>query len=264
MTGHQPNPTMEEDIMGDRVPAQDIERIVKSLIPDATGPLTSDVSNKESPRARVVRMSPALRDDYRNMLERIILQDGVKIVIADKECGITFHRKRRRAEQAEKKTNGFVAEKRYMNVTDEVREYRASSARSQTGCPGLKIVDTDYGKKMQTDFTSCVNDGACARIDACPSFETVIVKRKKAPRLPDEVVDLQGIPDPPITAASSWDNREVWRCYLAGVGGMGIGTAGDILVRAAHKDEEASTSASSTKKASPSATAASSHNYSGS
>src|SRR6185503_20899580 len=61
-------------------------------------------------------------------------------------------------------------------------------------------------------------------------------KRKRPPRLPDEVVDLQGIPDPPMTAANSWNNREVWRCYLAGVGGMGIGTAGDILVRAAHKD----------------------------
>src|SRR6185503_17400476 len=61
-------------------------------------------------------------------------------------------------------------------------------------------------------------------------------KRKRPPRLPDEVVDLQGIPDPPMTAANSWNKRDVWRCYLAGVGGMGIGTAGDILVRAAHKD----------------------------
>src|SRR6478672_3252981 len=47
---------------------------------------------------------------------------------------------------------------------------------------------------------------------------------------------MQGIPDPPITAANSWEKREVWRCYMAGVGGMGIGVAGDILVRAAHKD----------------------------
>ena len=236
MTGHQPNPTLEEDIMGNKVPAHDIERIARSLIPEAAGPLgTSAVENAESPRARVIRMNPAHRDDYKDMLEKVILEDGVKIVIADKECGITFHRKRRRAEQQEKKQSGFLAEKHYMNITEEVCEH-CLECTNQTGCPGLKFVDTDYGRKMQTDFTSCVNDGACARIDACPSFETVIVKRKKAPRLPDEVVDLQGLPDPPKTAANSWDNREVWRCYLAGVGGMGIGTAGDILVRAAHKD----------------------------
>ena len=180
-------------------------------------------------------MSPAHRDEYKEMLEKVILEDGVKIVIADKECGITFHRRKRREEQAAKKEVGFVKEKTYMNVTDEVCEY-CLECTNQTGCPGLKVVDTDYGKKIQTDFTACVNDAACARIDACPSFEQVIVTRKRPPRLPDEVVDLQGIPDPPPFPADFWDNKHVWRCYLAGVGGMGIGVSGDILVRAAHKD----------------------------
>jgi indolepyruvate ferredoxin oxidoreductase len=236
MTGHQPNSTCEEDIMGNKVLSHDIERIVRSLIPEAAGPLGRHArETKEVPRARVIRMNPASRDEYRDMLEKVILEDGVKIVIADKECGITFHRRRRRAEQAEKKEAGFIREKRYMNVSEEVCEY-CLECTTQTGCPGLKIVDTDYGKKMQTDFTACVNDGACARIDACPSFEQVIVKRKGPPRLPDEVVDLQGIPDPPPTMTDVWAKRDVWRCYLAGVGGMGIGVAGDILVRAAHKD----------------------------
>ena len=63
----------------------------------------------------------------------------------------------------------------------------------------------------------------------------MIVTRKRPPRLPDEVVDLQGIPDPPPTAAIL-GQQHVWRCYLAGVGGMGIGVAGDILVRAGHKE----------------------------
>ena len=165
------------------------------------------------------------------MLERVILEDGVKIVIADKECGITFHRRRRREEQKEKKDRGFVRQKTFMNVTDEVCEY-CLECTNQTGCPGLKVVDTDYGKKVQTDFTTCVNDGACARIDACPSFEQVIVTRKRPPRLPDEVVDLTGIPEPPPAGMRG----DLWRCYLAGVGGMGIGVAGDILVRAAHSD----------------------------
>jgi indolepyruvate ferredoxin oxidoreductase len=234
MTGHQPNPTLEEDIMGNKVFAHDIERIVKTLIPEAAGGLTKIPAEKNATRARVIRMNPASRDEYKTMLERVILEDGVKIVIADKECGITFHRRKRRAEQAEKKDLGYVRQKTYMNITDEVCEY-CLECTNQTGCPGLKIVDTDYGKKMQTDFTTCVNDGACARIDACPSFEQVIVTRKRPPRLPDEVVDLTGIPEPaahPKLKEDAW----LWRCYMAGVGGMGIGVAGDILVRAAHTD----------------------------
>ncbi|MGN6370543.1 MAG: DUF6537 domain-containing protein [Phycisphaerae bacterium] len=234
MTGHQPNPTLEEDIMGNKILSHDIERIVRSLIPDAAGPLGKLArESKDVPRARVVRMNPASRDEYKETLEKIILEDGVKIVIADKECGITFHRRKRREEQAMKKEVGFVRQKTYMNVTDEVCEY-CLECTNQTGCPGLKIVDTDYGKKMQTDFTACVNDGACARIDACPSFEQVIVTRKRPPRLPDEVVDLTGIPDPPVS--DIWAKKDLWRCYMAGVGGMGIGVAGDILVRAGHKD----------------------------
>ena len=156
MTGHQTNPTREEDIMGNKVLAHDIERIVRSLIPEAAGPLGKHArESKEVPRARVIRMSPALRDEYRDMLEKVILEDGVKIVIADKECGITFHRRRRREEQGEKKEKGFLTEKRYMNTTEEVCEY-CLECTNQTGCPGLKVVDTDYGKKIQTDFTACV------------------------------------------------------------------------------------------------------------
>jgi len=236
MTGHQPNPGIEEDIMGNRVLAHDIERIVKSLIPEAAGPLGKNArESKDVHRTRVIRMSPAKRNEYKDMLEKVILEDGVKVVIADKECGIVANRRKRREEQAAKRADGFVKQKTYMNITDEVCEY-CLECTTQTACPGLKIVDTDYGKKVQTDFTTCVNDGACARLETCASYEQVIVTRSKPPRLPDEVVDLQGIPAPPPFPADFWDKNNVWRCYLAGVGGMGIGTASDILVRAAHKD----------------------------
>jgi indolepyruvate ferredoxin oxidoreductase len=242
MTGHQPNPTLDEDIMGNRILAHDIERIVKSLIPEAAGGLGVGPGSGggkrhglegRTPRARVIRMSPAERDNYKQVLEEVILEDGVKVVIADKECGITFHRRKKREEIAEKKEKGFLGRKTYMNVTEEVCE-NCLECTNQTGCPALKVVATDYGSKIQTDFTTCVNDGACSHIDACPSFEQVIVTRTRPPRLPDEVVDLTGIPEPPLVDGGKL--KDTWRCYLAGVGGMGIGVAGEILTRAGHKE----------------------------
>ncbi len=231
MTGHQPNPTLQEDITGNMVLAHDIERIVNALIPEAAGSLgIKRRDGRTLPQPRVIRMNPASREEYRDTLERIILEDGVKVVIADKECGITFNRRKHRAEIQEKKEIGFVRQKVHMNITDEVCEY-CLECTNQTGCPGLKVIATDYGPKIQTDFTTCVNDGACARIHACPSFEQVIVTRKKPPRMPDEVVDLTGMPEPPMMKMG-----DHWRCYLARVGGMGIGTAGEILVRAGHKE----------------------------
>ncbi|MFW6033244.1 MAG: DUF6537 domain-containing protein, partial [Phycisphaeraceae bacterium] len=208
------------DVTGKEMNPLDIERIVQGLVP-----------RQQKRDVRVVRIDPSDRDRYRKLLEQTLLEDGVKVVIADKECGITAQRRVRRAERAEQREQGFLARKTYMNVATEVCEY-CLECTNQTGCPGLKVVETDYGKKIQTDFSTCVNDGACQRIHACPSFEEVTVLRKQPERMGDEHVELGDLPEPqrPVHA-----DQETWRCYLAGVGGMGIGTATSILVLAGHE-----------------------------
>jgi indolepyruvate ferredoxin oxidoreductase len=220
MTGHQSNPGLERDLSGKPMNALSIQRIIEGMIPKN---LKRDV--------QVVRIDPADRDRYRKLLEQTILADGVKIVIADKECGITFHRRARREERGELKRNGFVARKTHMNVATEVCEF-CLECTNQTGCPGLKVTETDYGPKVQTDFSWCVNDGACQRIHACPSFEEVTILRRQPKRMGDEHVRLSDLPEPvrPIHG-----DKDIWRCYLAGVGGMGIGTATSILVSAGHE-----------------------------
>jgi len=217
MTGHQPHAGNDEGIGGNPQFAQDIERIVTGMVPKE---LANDV--------RIVRMDPSERDQYRSMMEKTILASGVKIVIADKECGITYHRRRKRDERQIAKELGYLPKQTMMNVAEEVCEF-CLECTNQTGCPGLKIVDTDYGAKVQTDASWCVNDGACARIDACPSFEQVTITRKQPPRSGDEHVDLSRIPDPPRPIHA---DQDTWRCYLTGVGGMGIGLATSILTTA--------------------------------
>ncbi len=220
MTGHQTHPGIEYDLMGRTTFAQDIERIVTAMVPKA---LAKDV--------RVVRIDPSDRNRYRKLLESTILADGVKVVVADKECGITFHRRARSEERATLRESGFLPKKTHMNVSTETCEF-CLECTSQTGCPGLKITDTDYGPKIQTDFSWCVNDGACHRIHACPSFEEVTIFRKQAPRNPDEHVDLTDLPDPPRPIHA---DQDTWRCYLTGVGGMGIGLCTALLTTAGHE-----------------------------
>jgi indolepyruvate ferredoxin oxidoreductase len=219
MTGHQTHPGLEIDLMGQTRFAQDVERVIHGLIPKQ---LAKDV--------RLVRIDPADRDRYRKLLEQTILADGVKIVIADKECGIVHHRRAKREERAVAKELGYVPKKTYMNVATEVCEH-CLECTNQTGCPGLTLTDTDYGPKIQTDFSWCVDDGACHRIHACPSFEEVTVLRKQPPRMGDEHVELNDLPDPPRPIHA---DQDAWRCYLAGVGGMGIGLCTAILTTAGH------------------------------
>lgn len=219
MTGHQCNPGDEVDLRGNPAFAQDIERTVIGMVPRD---LAADV--------RVVRINPADRKRYRRLLEETLLADGVKVVIADKECGITFHRRARSAERKIAKEHGFLPRKTHMSVASEVCEF-CLECTTKTGCPGLTIEDTDYGPKIQTDDSWCVNDGACERVGACPSFEEVTVVRKAPPREPHEAIDLSNLPEAPKPIHA---DQDVWRCYLAGVGGMGIGMSTAILVTAGH------------------------------
>ena len=220
MTGHQVNPAHEVDVCGQPAFALDIERMLHGMIPKSL-----------AKKVQVARLDPSDRDRYRKLLEQTILSDGIKFVIADKECGITFHRRTKSREIQAIRQHGFVPKKTHMNIATEVCEF-CLECTNQTGCPGLTIAETDYGPKIQTDFSWCVNDGACQRIHACPSFEEVTIHRKQAPHAGDEHVNLTDLPKPPVPLHA---DQDIWRCYLAGVGGMGIGVATAILVTAGHK-----------------------------
>ena len=211
MTGHQPYPGGNEDLLGRPQTPQDIESIVRSMVGE---------------QSTIIRTNPADRPAYKRLLEDTILADGVKVLIADKECGITYNRRVMAAERAEQHHHGFVRKKAYMNITPEVCEY-CLECTTRTGCPGLTIEQTDYGPKIATDLSWCVDDGACAKLDACPAFEHAIVKRRRPPRPRGHEIRLEDLPEPEIRFPG-----ELWRAWLAGVGGMGIGTAAGLLVRA--------------------------------
>ena len=217
MTGHQPTPGVNYDILGQPTPRQDIEEIVRGM-----------TAGEEA--MAVVRADPEQRKAYRRLLEETFLADGVKVVIADKECGIMRTRRKRREERAQVRQAGFVPRVQHMSINPEICRYCLTCAE-MTGCPGLTHVQTDYGTKMDTSLSACVNDGACERVGACSSFERITVKRKRPPRSRIPELGLDDIPEPEKRPAGA-----VWRACLSGVGGMGAGVATQVLVRAGHKE----------------------------
>lgn len=212
MTGHQPTPSQEFDIVGNRTVAQNIELIVQGMAKGTSIP--------------IYRTNPGYRNQYLHLIEKTVLNEGVKVIIADKECGITYDRKVVKEEKKVIREKGFVPEKHFINVTPEVCEYCLECTKA-TGCPGLTITQTHYGPKLITDLSWCKADGACTKIDACPSFEEIIIKRKSAPEEVNIQVDPSSLPEP---KREDFENN--WGMYIAGVGGMGIGLATAILVQA--------------------------------
>ncbi len=221
MTGHQPTPADEIDLLGNPTFAQDIEQVAQGLVGN------SDIE--------IVRTNPEDRVNYKKYLEKTILKSGVKIVIADKECAITYHRRIRRGQQQTIAKDGFLKHEKHINITHEVCEF-CRECTTVTGCPGLKIVDTDYGEKIAIDQSNCVSDGACARIKyACPAFEEVIVTRKRPPqKQTTESGNRALLNDEPLPPPLLRTFDQSWNMYAAGVGGMGIGTISKVLVVAGY------------------------------
>ncbi len=90
-----------------------------------------------------------------------------------------------------------------------------------------------------------MNDGACERVRVsndignnlkpCPSFEQITVIRQRRRRYNLPHMGLDKLPEP-TTHHAMEKPGSVWRCHMAGVGGMGIGVVNAILVRAGHKE----------------------------
>ncbi|MDD2676569.1 MAG: 2-oxoacid:acceptor oxidoreductase family protein [Methylacidiphilaceae bacterium] len=216
MTGHQTTPGLEKDLLGNSTFTQNIEKVVEAITAEG--------------HCEVIRINPGLRDQYRAVLEETVLGDGVKVVIADKECGILTHRRETRQDREEIRKKGFLPQKRYIQITPEVCEYCLACTTS-TGCPGLTFTETDFGRKVQTDLSWCVADGACAKLYACPAFEEVTVVRGGRP---DSVLDslaFDALPSPRPRPFSG-----THRLFLTGVGGMGIASTAAVLVRAGHRE----------------------------
>ncbi|MBK6880058.1 MAG: 2-oxoacid:acceptor oxidoreductase family protein [Elusimicrobia bacterium] len=210
MTGHQPTPGSSSDVLAQRTFAQNIEQVVRGLSRDSVP---------------IFRVNPGYQDAYRKLLEDVVLRPGVKIIIADKECGITYQRRVRREKKRVVKEQGYLPEERFINITPEVCE-TCLECTNATGCPGLAIEDTLHGPKIVTDRSLCVSDGACAKGKVCPSFEEVIVHRR-AP-----TAGKEGTVDETLPSRAAPRLEDTWYCYTAGVGGMGSGVTTGILVQA--------------------------------
>ncbi|HLA41638.1 MAG TPA: 2-oxoacid:acceptor oxidoreductase family protein, partial [Candidatus Glassbacteria bacterium] len=211
MTGQHPTPGNDTDLLGRPAAAQDIEKVVRGI----TGP-----------GVPVVTVDPGDEYLYRKTTEDLLMRDGLKVIIAKKACAIKEGRiKKKRLREVVRRT-GYLPAERKINITEEVCEDCLECTR-KTGCLGLERVPTRLGRKMQIDRNMCVEDGACHRVEACPSFEEVVIRRRQVPEPRLERIELNDLPEPSVPKL---DGR--WRSYICGFGGQGTNTVTAVLARA--------------------------------
>ncbi|MFH1070424.1 MAG: DUF6537 domain-containing protein, partial [Candidatus Glassbacteria bacterium] len=211
MTGQHPTPGNDTDLLGRPAEAQDIGKVVRGIV---------------GPRVPVVTVDPGDEYAYRKTAEDLLMRDGLKVIIAKKPCAIKEGRIIKRRLREVIRRRGFLPTERKINITREVCEDCLECTR-KTGCLGLERVPTRLGRKVQIDPNMCFEDGACYRVEACPSFEEVVISRRRAPQPRVEPVEMMNLPEP---AVPELDGR--WRSYICGFGGQGTNTVTAVLARA--------------------------------
>lgn len=218
MTGHQMTPVSGLSVEGDMRPRQNMLDVAKSL----------QVSES-------IEINPSDRYFYKNLLLDYVQKPGVKVIVSNKECGLTFHGKKKREERKLFAKGETEAVREFYQINTQACE-DCRACVEMTGCPGLSQTQDAYGSKVMIDPQICVSDSYCTKIKACPSFELVKVYDYHPSKYKTAVKETAktNIPFPVLqkdlpAIASGKDFRAV----VIGVGGSGVTTISRVLAEAA-------------------------------
>lgn len=219
MTGHQMTPRSGISVEGDARPRQGILEVARSLRAD-----------------EVIEINPSDRYFYKNLLLDFVQQPGVKVIVSTKECGLTFHGRKKSQDRKLFSKGETESEREFYQINTLACE-DCRACVEMTGCPGLSQTSDAYGTKVMIDPQICVSDSYCTKIKACPSFELVKVynyhpTKYKKENIAEATFTALGHPQAvkDLDKVSSGDD---FRAIVIGVGGSGVTTISRIIAEAA-------------------------------
>ncbi len=171
-----------------------------------------------------VRLAEGTTVHHRDQLDAIQRElrevPGVTVIIYDQTCATEKRRRRKR---------GTMAQNPRRVVVNEAVCEGCGDCSVQSNCLSVEPVETEFGRKRRINQNTCNQDFSCAN-GFCPSFVSVEGKLKKAaPAKSKGAAALPEIPMPALPNAES-----AWGIVVAGIGGTGVITIGQLLGMAAH------------------------------
>ena len=163
-----------------------------------------------------VRHRAELMDVQRELRE----MPGVSAVIYDQTCASEKRRRRKKGE--------FPDPAKRVVINEAVCE-GCGDCSVQSNCLSVEPLETELGRKRQINQSSCNKDYSCVS-GFCPSFVTVEgggLKKPKKAATSEAAPPALPMPFIPSVAAP-------YGILVAGVGGTGVVTVGQILAVAAH------------------------------
>ncbi len=215
MTGGQP--------VGERPEGHSVPQIAHSVT--AEGARQVVVVTDEPDKYQGVSLPPGVTVHHRDGLDGISRQlrevKGCTVIIYDQTCATEKRRRRKRGTLVDPAVRVLINE--------EVCE-GCGDCGVQSNCLSVEPLETPLGRKRTINQNTCNKDTSCLK-GFCPSFVTVEggQLKKKAQTRAVSSSTLGELPEPEQPTL-----QRPWGMVVAGVGGTGVITIGQLLGMAAH------------------------------
>jgi indolepyruvate ferredoxin oxidoreductase len=158
---------------------------------------------------------------------------GTTVIIYDQTCATEKRRRRKR---------GTMVDPASRVVINELVCEGCGDCGVQSNCMSVEPLETEFGRKRQINQSTCNKDLSCVK-GFCPSFVTVqggklhktavAAAVKSAGPKGGDAPAWAALPEPVLADAANAPGG-VWGIMVAGVGGTGVITIGQLLGVAAH------------------------------
>ena len=166
------------------------------------------------------------RDDLDEVQRALRETPGCTVLIYDQTCATEKRRRRKR---------GTMPAAPARVVIHELVCEGCGDCAVQSNCLSVEPVDTPLGRKRRINQSSCNQDLSCLK-GMCPSLVSIEGGRLRQPKPASEL--SSGLPElahlPPLPEPTLPDASRAWGIVVAGIGGTGVITIGQVLGMAAH------------------------------
>jgi len=150
---------------------------------------------------------------------------GTSVIIYDQTCATEKRRRRKR---------GTLIDPAVRVVINELVCEGCGDCGEQSNCVSVEPLETEFGRKRQINQSTCNKDVSCVK-GFCPSFVTVEGGSLRKKKIASSAFDISTLPEPVLPDLSQAHDG-VWGVVVAGVGGTGVITIGQLLGVAAHME----------------------------
>jgi len=214
--------------VGERPEGLSVPQIVKSCVAEGAARVVVVTDRLEEYNGVVLEAGVAVehRDDLDRLQRELREVKGTTIIVYDQTCATEKRRRRKRGRLQDPE--------RYVVINDLVCE-GCGDCSEQSNCLSVEPLETEFGRKRQINHSSCNKDESCLK-GFCPSFVTIEGVRPKKPKAIGPLAsparseaNFESDPAPEIP-----DCSQPYRIVIAGIGGTGVITIGQLLGVAAH------------------------------